>query len=221
VGDILFAHPTVAGKLTNVRPQHDLAVAFITVRNATAGQIAIRIVPGNFHLEWLHDVSINSPSNGQLLSYDDDSDVWINKSAPEIINSVSYSAVTRLDVTSSGTSAYLFNNQYSGNNPTLFATAGTTIGFNLNVPGHPFLIRYQGANYDTGLIHVSTTGVVTTGADAQGKTSGTLYWQLPANISGDYGYLCSVHGSMIGTITVNSSTPTTDPTPQIFMLMGA
>jgi len=204
VGDILFAHPTVAGKLTNVRPQHDLAVAFITVRNATAGQIAIRIVPGNFHLEWLHDVNINSPSNGQLLSYDDDSDVWINKSAPEIINSIAYSAVTRLDVTSSGTSAYLFNNQYSGNNPTLSAIAGTTIAFNLNVPGHPFLIRYQGANYNTGLIHVSTTGVVTTGADAQGKTSGTLYWQLPSNISGDYGYLCSVHGSMIGTIKVST-----------------
>jgi plastocyanin len=202
-GDILFAHPTAAGKLTNVRPQHDLAVAFITVRNATAGQIAIRIVPGNFHLEWLHDVNVNSPSNGQLLSYDDDSDVWINKSAPEIINSIAYSAVTRLDVTSSGTSAYLFNNQYSGNNPTLSAIAGTTIAFNLNVPGHPFLIRYQGANYNTGLIHVSTTGVVTTGADAQGKTSGTLYWQLPSNISGDYGYLCSVHGSMIGTIKVN------------------
>jgi len=74
------------------------------------------------------------------------------------------------------------------------------------------------------LIHVSTTGVVTTGADAQGKTSGTLYWQLPSNISGDYGYLCSVHGSMIGTITVNSSAPsapTTDPTPQVFLLMGA
>jgi plastocyanin len=120
------------------------------------------------------------------------------------IDEVAYSAVTRLQVTSSGTSAYLFNNQYSGNNPTLSAIAGTTIAFNLNVPGHPFLIRYQGANYDTGLIHVSTTGVVTTGADAQGKTSGTLYWQLPANISGNYGYLCSIHGSMIGTIKVVS-----------------
>jgi plastocyanin len=120
------------------------------------------------------------------------------------IDEVAYSAVTRLQVTSSGTSAYLFNNQYSGNNPTLSAIAGTTIAFNLNVPGHPFLIRYQGANYNTGLIHVSTTGVVTTGADAQGKTSGTLYWQLPSNISGDYGYLCSVHGSMIGTIKVST-----------------
>jgi predicted XRE-type DNA-binding protein len=82
VGDILFAHPTVAGKLTKVRPQHDLAVAFITVRNATAGQIAIRIVPGNFHLEWLHDVSITSPTNNQVLTYDSASSLWVNANNP-------------------------------------------------------------------------------------------------------------------------------------------
>jgi plastocyanin len=96
----------------------------------------------------------------------------------------------------------LFNNQYSGDNPTIFAISGTTIAFNLNVVGHPFLIRFSGANYDTGLIHVTTDGVVTTGSSAQGKTSGTLYWQVPANISGAYGYLCSIHGAMAGTITV-------------------
>ena len=81
-GDILFAHPTVAGKLTKVRPQHDLDVAFITVRNATAGQIAIRIVPGNFHLEWLHDVSITSPTNNQVLTYDSASSLWVNANNP-------------------------------------------------------------------------------------------------------------------------------------------
>jgi collagen type VII alpha len=83
-GDILFAHPTVAGKLTKVRPQHDLAVAFITVRHASAGQIAVRIVPGNFHLEWLHDVLLSSPGDNDVLVYDQDSSVWINKAASEV-----------------------------------------------------------------------------------------------------------------------------------------
>jgi hypothetical protein len=68
-GDILFAHPTVNGKLTKVRPQHDLAVAFITVRHASTGQIAIRIIPGNNHLEWMHDVSLPNPTAGQVLTY--------------------------------------------------------------------------------------------------------------------------------------------------------
>jgi hypothetical protein len=78
-GDILFAHPTVDGKLTNVRPQHDLAVAFITVRHASTGQIAIRIIPGNNHLEWMHDVSITSPTAGQVLTYN--GTLWANASA--------------------------------------------------------------------------------------------------------------------------------------------
>ncbi len=77
-GDILYAHPTVAGKLTKVRPQHDLAVAFITVRHASAGQIAVRIVPGNFHLEWLHDVAITSPVDKQVIKYDGASQLWVN-----------------------------------------------------------------------------------------------------------------------------------------------
>ena len=120
-----------------------------------------------------------------------------------------YPAITRLDVTNSGSTAYLFNNQYSGNNPVIYAISGTTIAFNLNVSGHPFLIRQSGANYDTGLIHVSTTGVVSTGASAQGKETGTLYWQIPQAASGTFGYLCQYHGGMIGVITVSSSSQAT------------
>jgi hypothetical protein len=83
-GDILFAHPTVAGKLTKVRPQHDLAVAFITVRHASTGQIAVRIIPGNNHLEWMHDVLISgSVQNNELLAYNSASGLWINQTAEE------------------------------------------------------------------------------------------------------------------------------------------
>jgi hypothetical protein len=78
VGDELFAHPTVAGKLTKVRPQHDLPVAFITIRHASSGQIAIRIVPGNHHLEWLHDVQITDPQNGDVLKFNSSLGLWTN-----------------------------------------------------------------------------------------------------------------------------------------------
>ena len=79
-GTILYAHPTVPGKLTEVRPQHDLAVAFTTVRHASTGQIAIRIVPGNFHLEWLHDVNAGSPADGQALIWQASTSQWVNGS---------------------------------------------------------------------------------------------------------------------------------------------
>lgn len=82
-GDVLYAHPTVAGKLTNVRPQHDLAVAFITSRHALSGKIAVRIIPGNFHLEWLHDVALDAPANNEVLAFDSGSGLWRNQTAAE------------------------------------------------------------------------------------------------------------------------------------------
>ena len=118
------------------------------------------------------------------------------------IDKVSYPAITMLDVTNTGSSSYNFS-QYGLANPTIYAINRTTIAFNLNVTGHPFLIQTgAGTNYDTGLIHVATDGTVTTGATAQGKTSGTLYWKIPDAISGGYRYQCSVHAAMVGSITI-------------------
>jgi plastocyanin len=114
-------------------------------------------------------------------------------------------AITMLTVTNSGASAYRFDQYGTENNPTIYAINGTTIAFNLSATGHPFLIQTPaGDNYNTGLIHVSTAGVVSLGAAAQGKDSGTLYWKIPTAISGGYRYQCSVHGSMVGSISIKT-----------------
>jgi len=113
-------------------------------------------------------------------------------------------AITMLVVTNTGVTAYNFD-QYSGNNPTIYAISGTTIAFKCECPGHPFLIQTgAGVNYNTGLVHVSNTGTVTTGASAQGKESGVLYWKIPEGISGGYRYQCSFHAAMVGSITIKS-----------------
>jgi plastocyanin len=121
------------------------------------------------------------------------------------IDKVYLPAITMLTVGVNGNVAYTFD-QYSGDNPTIYAISGTTIAFNLawTVGLHPFLIRSGGVNYTTGLVHVSTTGTVSTGAGALGKNSGTLYWKIPAGASGTYQYVCSSHVAlgMLGTITV-------------------
>lgn len=120
------------------------------------------------------------------------------------IDEVYLPAITMAVVTNVGNSSYLFD-QYSGNNPTIYAISGTTYAFNLQCPGHPFLIQNSaGVNYDSGLVHVSLTGTVSTGNAAQGQSSGTLYWKIPAAISGNYRYQCSAHAAMVGTITVKS-----------------
>jgi hypothetical protein len=114
-------------------------------------------------------------------------------------------AITRLNVSNNGATAYRFDQYGTTDDPTIFAINATTIAFNLNVTGHPFLIQNNaGVNYDIGLVHVTTGGTVTTGSAAQGQTSGTLYWKIPDSISGPYRYQCSAHAAMVGTITVKN-----------------
>ena len=146
-------------------------------------------------------VTITSTVSAGATAFTGLSDV---NTASLTIDKIYLPAITQLAVTANGSSAYRFDQYSTTDNPTIYVISGTTIAFDLSVglSSHPFLIRFSGANYNTGLVHVTTTGVVTTGTNAQGKTSGTLYWKIPAGISGDYGYLCSNHGGMIGTITV-------------------
>jgi plastocyanin len=165
----------------------------ITITNSAAS--------GATSLDGLSDVAITSVSSGQILVYTGSN--FVNYTS-RLFHQFAYPAITALDVTNSGSLAYLFNNQYSGNNPTIYAISGTTIAFNLNVASnHPFLIQTSGGvNYNTGLIHVATNGTVSTGTNAQGQTSGTLYWQIPAGTTGNYRYQCSLHPAMVGVITI-------------------
>lgn len=120
------------------------------------------------------------------------------------IDQVYMPAITMLTVSNNGAVSYLFD-QYSGANPTIYAIGGTTIAFKLQVTGHPFVIQDgTGTNYNTGLFHVATNGAVSTGSNAQGQTQGTLYWKVPASISGGYRYQCTLHPIMVGAITVKN-----------------
>jgi hypothetical protein len=127
------------------------------------------------------------------------------------IDEVAYSAIARLTVTPNGSSAYLFNSHYSGDNPTIFVLGGATIAFNLvGLGSHPFQVQEDTtgsgfANITAGLVHVATDGTISTDADAQAKTSGTLYWNVPLSPGEiEYRYICSVHAIMVGTITHKS-----------------
>lgn len=146
-------------------------------------------------------ITISGP--GSTTNFSGLTDVQV---ASLTIDKVYLPAITMLNVTNVGVSAYNFD-QYTGNNPTVYAISGTTIAFNLNTMegNHPFLIQdFSGTNYNTGLIHVSTSGTVSTETDAQGKTSGVLYWKVPSSIAGSYRYQCSLHIAMVGNITVKA-----------------
>jgi plastocyanin len=144
-------------------------------------------------------ITITSTASGGASVFTDLSDV---STALLTVDQIYLPAITSLAVGNSGATAYLFD-QYSGNNPTIYAISGTTIAFKINASGHPFLIQDPaGDNFNTGLVHVTSDGSVTTGSSAQGQDSGTLYWKVPFGISGGYRYQCSLHAPMVGSIQV-------------------
>lgn len=147
-------------------------------------------------------ITITNTQSGGVSNFSSLTDA---SSASLTVDQIYLPAITKLMVNNAGTSAYTFD-QWSGNNPAVYVISGTTIAFDLNgISGHPFLIQDPtGTNYNTGLIHVASDGTVSTGADAQGKTSGTLYWKVPGDISGTYRYQCSVHVGMVGQLIVKS-----------------
>jgi plastocyanin len=122
------------------------------------------------------------------------------------VDQFSYPAITKLDLTNNGNDSYRFSNQYGlTENPTIYAISGTTISFDLDVNGHPFLIKdSEGQDYSDGLIHVDSNGQKSFGSNAQAKTDGTLYWQIPQNAAGTYQYSCITHAGQTGTIIVKN-----------------
>jgi hypothetical protein len=100
VGDILYVHPTVAGKLTNVKPEHAITVAIIITRHQSVGVLFVRPSSGG-HLEDIHDVRITtaSLSTGQMLVYNSGTDYWENTNSL----SGSYQLTGSLNITGSAT----------------------------------------------------------------------------------------------------------------------
>lgn len=178
---------------------------------------------GASSLNELSDVNLSNPQDGEVLKYS--AGEWTNGTdatgggggssaftdltdAPAGLTPAQFyeSAITTFRVDNNSTTAYTFNSHYTGDNPTIYVISGTTVAFDLTaIPGHPFEIQDStGAQYNTGLVHVATDGTVTTGSNAQGKSSGVLYWRIQESLSSppNYRYQCTSHASMVGPITI-------------------
>ena len=74
----------------------------------------------------------------------------------------------------------------------LTINVGDTVNFAVNAPGHPFYLK---------TIQGTGTANTISGVTNNGTTNGTVSW-TPSQ-AGTYYYICSLHGGMVGTITVN------------------
>jgi nitrogen fixation protein len=82
-GDVLYLSPTVAGKLTNIKPTgatgHIVVIGYVEYAHANNGKIYVKIMNG-WELDELHNVSISSVANNDLLQYDSATSLWKNES---------------------------------------------------------------------------------------------------------------------------------------------
>lgn len=78
-GAALWLSPTVAGGYTTTKPSapnHAVLIGFVLNASASAGRVFVKISNG-WELEELHNVSISTPVNNEVLSYENN--LWKNK----------------------------------------------------------------------------------------------------------------------------------------------
>jgi nitrogen fixation protein len=80
-GDVIYLSPTVAGKLTNIKPtapQHIVIVGYVEYAHANNGKLYVKIMNG-WELEELHNVGISGLTNNDFLYYDSGTSLWRNR----------------------------------------------------------------------------------------------------------------------------------------------
>jgi hypothetical protein len=99
-GDILYLSPTVAGRITKVKPSapnHLVIIGYVIHAHPTQGSIFVKVDNG-YELDELHNVKIDTPLNNQSLVYNSTLDIWENKTktiqvTPVTITAASWSLV--------------------------------------------------------------------------------------------------------------------------------
>lgn len=80
-GTQLYLSSTIAGAYTTVKqlaPAHLVYVGVVVRSHPTQGVIEVNIQNG-YELYEIHDVSINSPQDNQVLAYDSSTGLWVNQ----------------------------------------------------------------------------------------------------------------------------------------------
>jgi surface protein len=101
---------------------------------------------------------------------------------------INVTASNASDYTLSGTDR---NGNVSGNDPNLTFSVGDTINFIVDASGHPFYLK---------TVAGTGTGNTISGLTNNGTQSATISW-TPTS-AGTFYYQCSLHGGMVGTITI-------------------
>jgi len=114
-GDVLYLSPTIAGRLTNIKPTgltgHIVVIGYVEYAHAIQGKIYVKVMNG-WELDELHNVYIdNTLANEDFLQYESSTDLWKNKQLTATLIK-SKLGITTLSGSNTGDNAT--NTQYSG-----------------------------------------------------------------------------------------------------------
>ena len=133
VGTVLFIDPTTPGALTStepVSPQLDMSIAIVTRQHASTGIIFVRMWNQGVDLNEVNDVQITTPANGEVLTYDSETNIWVNEAIPPIPQAVPSGVVSQF-AGSSAPPGYLICDGSAVSRSTyasLFTAISTTYG---------------------------------------------------------------------------------------------
>lgn len=143
-GDILYVHPTVPGKLTNVKPKHEIIVALLIIRHQSSGILFVR--PSSFgHIDDIHDIQISSPQDGDTLTYNSSTSLWENSQPTVTIQSGSAYPLSDL------TDGQLFYNTSNGRTAIYFDSSWKEFSYVSDLP-------LDGGSYNTTVFDNSIDG---------------------------------------------------------------
>jgi hypothetical protein len=206
-GDVLYLSGTTAGAITNVKPSaptHTVILGYVVYAHGTQGKIFVKVDNG-YELNELHNVSITSPTNNQVLAYDSASGLWKNSSNGNgTVTSVALTTPTGLTIsgspiTSSGTLAIGLQSGYSI--PTTSSQTNWDTAFNKRLSSASLsstTLTLTLADTTTITASVPTFNQNTTGSAATLTTTRTIWGQ---NFNGS----ANVSGALSGATTITAS----------------
>jgi hypothetical protein len=111
-GDVLYLSPTVAGRITNVKPTgatgHIVIIGYVEYAHANNGKIYVKIMNG-WELDELHNVYINTGTlaNNDALIYESSTQLWKNKTIATALGFTPENVANKSDsFTASSTTTY-------------------------------------------------------------------------------------------------------------------
>jgi len=220
-GDVLYLSPTVAGRLTNIKPTgatgHIVVIGYVEYSHAINGKIYVKVMNG-WELDELHNVYINNPLNNEGLFYETSTQLWKNKSIATVLGytPANDSSVVHLtgSETIAGTKTFSSNIVIPGTGSALIlgvSSGGTVSG--LTTTTYPDLTELTYLKGVTSSIQTQFSGKQAT------LISGNNIKSINGNSllgSGDLIIASSTPSQSAYTILANNTASSAVPTEQVF-----